>query len=309
MTKRITLLSFLFILLLRFSPTMSIMPFDDEWVPLVIDLPLKKEEAVFGKRFRTTNDSLQGQRVDPTGLHQLNIMGSGAFTEGQLQRASDLVNGPLFIVDLRQESHAYVNGHPVSWYGMRNWTNLHMTPKEVAQDEINRIGSLKKRHDLYLPEILTKVEDGNIWKVQFHQFKVKEVSTEAEIAARNGVGYIRLYVPDHLPPPQDQVDLFMKFFKQLPANSSLYFHCRGGVGRTTTFMVMFDIITNAKKVDLKDILLRQYVIGGKDLKNPGSESSYKYEEAVERLRFIENFYQYVRENKDDFQTTWSMWKG
>lgn len=49
--------------------------------------------------------------------------------------------GPVFLIDLRQESHGFFNGNAVSWYGNRNWANRNKTMEAVCQDEKERIQS------------------------------------------------------------------------------------------------------------------------------------------------------------------------
>ena len=49
--------------------------------------------------------------------------------------------GPVFLIDLRQESHGFFNGNAVSWYGNRNWANRNKTTEAVCQDEKERIQS------------------------------------------------------------------------------------------------------------------------------------------------------------------------
>lgn len=293
-------------LLISSSHSMAQSPYSEEKVPLIIDMP-PEDEAFYGKRFRTTRDNPVGGAINLKGFHSLNIMGSGAFTEGQLQRASDLAEGPLFLIDLRKESHGFLNGHPISWYAQRNWANLYLTPEEVDADEAQRLGSITIGAGTLIPEVLSKTRDGTISQVKQHCMQVNEVLSEAELASRNGIIYVRLYISDHMSPTDEQVDFFMDIVRALPEDASLYFHCRGGVGRTTTFMVMYDIIKNAKRVTLKDIFTRQLAIGGKDLLDYGSEESYKYEEAVERLEFAKNFYYYIRGGNDTAGVKWSTW--
>jgi len=90
----------------------------------------------------------------------------------------------------------------------------------------------------------------------------------------------------------------------------LHFHCRGGDGRTTTFLAMHDIINNAPQVSVNDILIRQYLLGGINLDDtqPGDATSFKYPFAVERADFMRDFYTYVQDEKPGgFKKTWSTW--
>jgi hypothetical protein len=76
------------------------------------------------------------------------------------------------------------------------------------------------------------------------------------------------------------------------------------MGRTTTFMAMYDMMKNSKKVSLEDIMERQELLGGVKLLKPvgGKES-----ESQKRSDFLRQFYQYTKENNDNFKTSWSQW--
>ena len=47
----------------------------------------------------------------------------------------------VVIVDLRQESHAFLNDHAVSWCADRNWSNVGRSPAWIARDEMSNISS------------------------------------------------------------------------------------------------------------------------------------------------------------------------
>ena len=58
------------------------------------------------------------------------------------------------------------------------------------------------------------------------------------------------------------VNYFMDIVKNNPENTWFHFHCKAGVGRTTTFMIMYDIIKNGNEVSLHDIIGRQLLLSG-----------------------------------------------
>ncbi|WP_304519483.1 phosphatase domain-containing protein [Clostridium estertheticum] len=111
---------------------------------------------------------------------------------------------------------------------------------------------------------------------------------------------------DHLKPKDDQVDLFVKETQKISTNDTwLHFHCRGGVGRTTTFMAMYDMMNNAKQVSFEDIIQRQVLIGGSDILKKDDEGNKTGDE--NRADFLKQFYQYSKQNNDNFKTSWSDW--
>lgn len=65
------------------------------------------------------------------------------FTPAQLKyvaaKLREKTSGPIYDVDLRQESHGYLDGIPVSWYGERDWANLGKSRHEaLARRSVSR---------------------------------------------------------------------------------------------------------------------------------------------------------------------------
>lgn len=253
-----------------------------------------KKEDEMPKRFRKTTDTIKEDDDLPnlTGFSSLNESGSAQFTTkniGLMKKA--IGNMPIFIVDLREESHGFINHFAVSWLGEdgKNKGNKGLTKEEVLKDEAKRLNSIK------LKEPIT---------IKNKEIIPTKVQNEKELVEKNKMFYVRIPVTDNERPSDEMVDYFIKLVRKLPKDSWVHFHCKAGIGRTTTFMVMYDIMKNGKQVSLEDIMERQVLIGGKNLLKPsykpGSYSS-------ERSEFIKNFYEYVKENKDGFNTSWSQW--
>ena len=123
--------------------------------------------------------------------------------------------------------------------------------------------------------------------------------------------YFRIAATDHVWPTPENIDRFLAFYRTLPQDAWLHFHCEAGVGRTTAFMVMTDMLKNPS-VSLKDILYRQHEIGGFyygefPIKTKDKDS-WKTKYYREKIVMIEQFYRYVQENRaDGYQTPWSVW--
>jgi protein tyrosine phosphatase len=218
-------------------------------------------------------------------------------------KKTNLNSKQVYIIDLRQEPHGFLNEYAVSWYGFRN-----QLPNSVEKKLIKELAN-KKIVKVY--KNLNKLNDGHVNPKEHKTIKVKQVLTEKDLVEKLlNSNYKRILVTDHFAPQESQVDLFVKFIKTLPQNSWLHFHCRGGKGRSTTFMVMYDIIKHAKDLSLKDILNRQHKIGGSNLsKNNHSLSRSKWKEApsAERYHFIKIFYMYVIDPNGYNSCTWSEW--
>lgn len=261
------------------------------------------------RHFRTTDNQqqLKASNISVAGLASLHAIGSGQFSLQQLKLVVKKIAHPIIVIDLRQESHGFVNGIPISWYGIKNWANYGKSDNQIRATETNLLNKTKAAKQIVVYSRIKKTKDGYVSGINPAQLKVKTVANEKDVVKSLGLNYHRFFVPDHSKPSDQQVDQFIQFIRKSPKDVWLYFHCRAGIGRTTTFMVMYDIMENAKSVSLHDILAREKMLGGKDLTLPAQ--GYKRLLAKQRINFIRKFYQYCRENADDFKTSWTTWLG
>lgn len=266
-----------------------------ELVSIIVHM---KNDQVIPRNFRMTADPIGShENINLTGFQNLNASASGQFSAKSLEKVFETIpNDKIYIVDLRQESHGFLNGIAVSWWGEKNWANQNRTPAEIEADERDKLASVQDK-DLIL--II-----GNKPKV----VHVDESISEEELVHSLGFWYQRIYAPDHLKPTDENVDHFIQFVRNIPEDSWLHFHCAAGMGRSSTFMVMYDMMRNAKNVSYEDILKRQNLIGGKDFITMPTESEegWKYEGAIERIEFLENFYHFCLENQN-LEKSWSSW--
>lgn len=266
--------------------------------PLLIVNMWNEEELP--KKFRMSTDPLkehQGQTPSLVGLKELQASGSAQFSEKSLDAILQKIpSKQVTLVDLRQESHGFINGAAVSWFIERDWGNKGKTLTEVLEDENARLKQV-----LECPvEVLyaSRKFPIPVW--------VETTNNESELASSKNLGYLRIPVTDHLRPTDQDVDLFINFIKSLPKDSLwLHFHCAAGEGRTSTFLVMYDMMRNATKVPLQDIFLRQHLLGSLNFLNE-TVSDWRKSYAVERKQFLQEFYTYCQQNPH-FQKTWSTW--
>lgn len=257
------------------------------------------------KNFRHTSQTPQ-IGSNSRGLRELQCIGSGAFTEEQIARVAGLARQPITVVDIRQENHVFLNGLPVSWYGDRNWGNLGLSSQAILEREGQLLQEASHLDRLYLHEILEKDADGSVFLTQIHSISIQHLLMEKEIVQKYDLGYFRLFVTDHQPPSDCEVDRFLTFYDGLPEDMVLYFHCRAGVGRTTTLMAMYDMLRNASTVGLSDIIQRQHELGGKDLFQIPA-NSYKTEYALKRAEFLCHFYAFAKQRDHGIQS-WQEYK-
>lgn len=264
----------------------------------VIELP---------KNFRTTSDPLpviKGIKWD--GMTHLHMAGSGQFSELALKKILQRLNvRRITIIDLRQEPHGFLNGNAISWYGPQNATNAGKTSEQIENNQTHRLDRLADWDVVTVHQILKKTSDAVVAKTKSIEFPVRRVASEMELAQHFHVNYQRIYVEDFHAPIASEVDRFIQIANKLSPHEWIYFHCRAGVGRTTTFMAMVDMMRSAKQVSFHDILARQAAIGGKDFDETPDPDKWKYKFAVERLNFLKKFYEYAHDNNDNFQTPFS----
>lgn len=242
--------------------------------------------------YRNTSelDILKNTNIDTTGLKDLNISGSAQFTALELRQLKNNIRKhsslPIIDIDLRQESHGFINGNAVSWLVNKDDANAGLTLQQVTEKEKQQLASIPFGKTISL-------DNGKYTLVP------TVVESEEHLVKPDNIKYFRIPVTDGHRPTDDMVDRFIDLVTNLPEKSWLHFHCKAGLGRTTTFMVLYDIMNNAKNVSLQTIIDRQYQLGGEDLFKPGNENT--------RVIFIKNFYEYAKSNTDGFKTTWSQW--
>ncbi|MBF0482166.1 MAG: phosphatase [Desulfovibrionaceae bacterium] len=194
----------------------------------------------------------------------------------------------IILVDLRQESHGFINDIPVSWYGQKNWANLGFDAARSMGDEEARLAALPGK-TIAVTRAVTKDAQGRIDQRRTDELTVEAVATEREAAARAGLAYVRFAVPDHRAPSQEEAARFVDFFNASPADAWFHIHCHGGEGRTTTFMLLCDILRNGRDLSLDDLVLRQHLVGGVDLFNHPA-AGYKQPFYRQRAQCIREFY-------------------
>jgi hypothetical protein len=253
-------------------------------------------------QFRDTASIYVRGSLSLENLSALNISGSCQYSEVQLENVVKKI-GPdkftIYVVDLRQESHVFINGIPVSWYAVYDWANVGRSLEWIENDETLHLIRMVAARSVTI-STLVKGKDGQFSTKDPVTVEVQDATTEMGLAHQLGIDYIRIPVSDHCRPTDDIVDRFVTFVRGLEANAWLHFHCHGGDGRTTTFMTLYDMIRNAGSLALEDIVGRQSLIGEYDLFG-GSSEVYKL-----RTEFITAFYAYVK-NGGYASTSWTEW--
>lgn len=237
--------------------------------------------------------------------------GSAQFSVGELTAMRPMIPAAhIIVVDLRQESHGLLNGMAVSWYGPRNWANQGKSAAEAAADEAARLAELAAAEQAEVHHALKKDKiNGLLTASRPQTVTVGTVLSEEDLVRAKGLDYARLPLTDHCRPSDADVDRIIAFFRTVPAGVWLHFHCEAGHGRTTTCLAMLDMMRNAKTQTLLEIIARQQAAGGIDLLADSDSEGWRTQLNRERAEFIRRFYDYCRDNQDDFRTSWTKWLG
>ena len=283
-------------------------PADADSPILIWDIDLKH---TLPRNFRTTDNPLKSNEGDQlpasNGLADLHASGSGEFTTDNLKFVLAQAHGPVTVFDSRQETHIFGNGLPISWFSTNDWANVGRTQSEIEADEAARVQSLELGSEIAVrPGEAIKKSDTSSATPQ--PVIVEQASTERELVEANRSAYVRLTVTDHARPLDEEVDRFILAVRTLPENDWAHFHCEAGRGRTTTFMVLYDMLRNATRVSLEDIARRQQLLGyDYDVLRPADPGDWRAPYTDDRIAFVCAFYEYARANPGGRSQLWSEW--
>lgn len=254
---------------------------------LVVD-----DDGVTARRFRRTAGASGSAQFSAAGWQDIRRL------------LDDVAAEDLYAVDLRQESHGFLNGAAVSWYAADNWGCVGLRPDEAAALEALR---------LRLLDLGERVKIGRVESVKrgapavYEEWPRRSVRTEREVVALPEGHHVRLPVTDHLRPADEIVDQFIDLVRALPERAHLHFHCRGGKGRTAVFMALLDMLRSARSTPLDEILARQQRLNDYDLMKTPDPARAKAAYAPERKALLARFHEYARENPGGAPLRWSEW--
>jgi hypothetical protein len=284
-------------------------PADADSPVLIWDVDPKLAKSL-PRNFRTTDDPIKankGQIPSDTGLADLHASGSGEFTADGLKLLLARTRGPVTVFDLRQETHIFVNGLPVSWFATNDWANVGRSQSAIEADEDARVQSLKPGSNIVVRPGAAVKKPGATPSTP-ENVTVERASTERELVEPNHATSVRVTVTDHCRPLDEEVDRFVLAVRALPENGWAHFHCEAGRGRTTTFMVLYDMLRNAARVPMEDIVRRQQLLGyDYDVLRPSEPGDWRAPYTEDRIAFVRAFYNYAHANPNGRPQLWSEW--
>lgn len=295
----------------------SLLPNENEIAEApVLVLNTINETKLRPQNFRSTQDLW----LDPSvkfareGLEQMRMSGSSQYTQAGIallleklkQRAKEVV-----VVDLRHDDHLFVNGLNVSSFETKEALLNPRTPEMITESE-NGL----KEYILGQSGILLHAIDTKYPKNQFdNRFNLiiapANVETPGELITRLGAKYLLIGSKRFSEASDDDLDRFISYMRQMPKDTWYHFHCKKGKSRTTFFMTIFDMMKNADKLSMEQILDRQYKIGGSNLLDITPKDPTWTEEKESKKQwivFLARFHRYAKENRaTGFEKSWSQW--
>ncbi len=245
-----------------------------------------------------------GQPVTTAGLAGLNVSGSGQFCINQLYALQEtLADRTVTIVDLRAEPHAFLNNMAVSWGPLDQLPDVDPTKLE-AQYLAAALAGHSVTATAFALDGYTRPEN---WEPIELRIAVRKARTEPELVARAYWQYVRFGVLDFAPPSDDAVERFVRFIAARDRNTWLHLHCDSGLGRTTTFLTMIDMMANSSRAPASVLIERQRRLGGANLRDTSDRNPKRAAGKRARLKFIEDFYRYCRAAAPSFTESWSAW--
>jgi protein-tyrosine phosphatase len=257
------------------------------------------------------------------GLEKLHASGSAQFNHDHLKKITKKIRklnptAPIYVVDLRQEYHGFLGSQnqtsfPISWYKSSmnciNWNKYRTKIKDTETVELNKLreqGTAQlyiknaKEWPLFGEPVIQKPT------LSFSLY-IQQAYTEKHLVNQEKHNYKRFYVADRQAPTPQEVNRFINFAKNIPPNAWLHFHCRAGLGRTTTFLIMYDMMHNAHILDANTIIQRQELLNKypvTELRGDPILKKFK----IERLTFLHDFYHYTHKHAPDFSLSFSEWQ-
>lgn len=267
--------------------------------PLLVQ-KLHKSKNGLPKRFRTSGDAIDGKVVGD--LRNLRMAASGQYSRSSLKNAvmqiqktfSYVDNLKITVIDLRQESHGFIDGEQIYWYFPYNTINRGKSDEAILKDEKTLLEDLKKQPTQHISLAGKNDEkDGEVVVVSEKHYQTSDILSEEELCAQMNVSYKRIPVADHTAAFPQTIDHYLTFLKARQNNEVFYVHCAGGSGRATTFMTISDIFYNYKSTSVDEIIKRQNQLGGRDLNAMPVKDHPRFEDAKKRLKLIKDFHRYM----------------
>jgi len=283
---------------------------------IVLALNSINEDKVRVQNFRSTQDLWLDESVkfEKTGLTDIRASASNQYTYDSMVLLVDKLKKrapKVVVVDLRHDDHLFVNGLDVSSFDTKEALLLPRTPDEIRASEIELKNMILAQKGIVVHAIDTKYPKNEFDNRYNLTLAPTKVETPEEFITGLGAEYLLVGTKRFSDASDDDLDRFISYMRQMPTDTWYHFHCKKGKSRTTLFMIVFDMMHNADKVSMEQIVKRQYLIGGVNLFDiTAKDPEWQEEREFKRnwISFMARFHRYAQLNKDsNFAKSWSEW--
>lgn len=286
-----------------------VIPARERSAKLVYDRdPLPGESDI--SYFRSTNDlSLLPDSVDKTGMRELRLSGGASLcSTKQVERIMEVAGTTvLYYVVLREEPNAVVNGLPVTLRSRNDWVNVGVPFQQIIEEEDKMIAGLRRQEEVTLYRG-RDIKEG-VTQPKSIALRRPTVTSARQLVESVGARFFRIAVTDHSRPSRKAVDVFIHMVRGMPEGAALHLQCLGARGRTTTFMILYDMLFNAQYLPADVIIERQCRLGyDYQMIKAQPPADDKAAMAEDRLDFLYMFYEYAKQNPGGRGLLYSEWR-
>ena len=252
-------------------------------------------------------------RISKTGTHQkelynfthYNLSASAQFSLSQLQETLNYLKqnncvepSQVYVVDLREEPHFFINDKAVSVGHIKAISDndkfdsfVGRPASEIIEMEEHYCQMLLKQEDVHIHQAKDKKTRNVKKRYEPMLMNVKTAQTEKSFVESTGAHYKRFPITVHQHPTDILTQDFIEFINNLPENSWVHFHCRGGKGRTGTAVFMYDVLKNKGHYSFPILLMRSLLFGiSKNIFTINLKSTTKIKTSKARKAFLKEFY-------------------
>lgn len=266
--------------------------------------------------FRSSEDAWldKNAKFKKEGLNTLHASGSNQFSKAgitlliaQLKK----ITPHIVVVDLRHDDHLFVNGLNVSTFETKDALLEPRTPEIITASKAALKAAILKSEKVEMRAIDTKYPKNDFDTRLTLTVKPTTVETPEEVVTNLGAEYLLIGSKRFSSVADEDVVRFVNFVRSKPADTWFHLHCKKGKSRTTMFLTILDMMRNADKISMEDIVNRQYLIGGINLFNVTAKDPLWPDEREAKKQwvvFLARFHRYAQENMtSNFAITWTEW--
>jgi hypothetical protein len=251
--------------------------------------------------FGSTNDQTPSNRlkkeccksINREGLDKLNAYGSGIIYYKDFRETFKDKMDKVYVINLLEDEMYYYKDHCLRWYGL-GYMDKNLGEVIFARKIFKAAYKSMIRAVYGTPPFHDKSQ------LQTEKQIVEGLGAKYFLPLKGNSGWLgnQIFIED-----------LIRIFESIPLKSDVYVHCAHGRGRTTTFLVLYDIFRNSKKVSLKDIATRNHCLGREDVLNTDlwEKGTWTQRALNARKDLVERFYAYMNDPQGYGHQSWSQW--